>query len=159
MSVVTLSLSTHTISPMMTHSQEEATAVSLLTTIHNTYQTAPEEALACLKQIKHSIIGHDLAKHLYVEHNLIQVLVRILELEHVLKELKLEAGTCIGSLSYGMTRCRSSCRSMVAYLPQLYRRRFLCKEVTPGRCPCALNECSRFVRFTPEVGSNLSPNP
>ncbi|KAF8454981.1 armadillo-type protein [Terfezia claveryi] len=85
----------------MTHSEEEAAAFGLLNTIRNTLQSAPEEALACLKQIKHSLIGHEQAKQLYVDNNIIQVLVRILELEHAPKELKLEAGTCIGSLSYG----------------------------------------------------------
>ncbi|KAF8415744.1 armadillo-type protein [Terfezia claveryi] len=86
----------------MTHSEEEAAAFGLLNTIRNTLQSAPEEALACLKQIKHSLIGHEQAKQLYVDNNIIQVLVRILELEHAPKELKLEAGTCIGSLSYGI---------------------------------------------------------
>jgi len=86
----------------MTHSEEEAAALGLLNTVRNTFQSAPEEALACLKQIKHSLIGHERAKQLYVDNNIIQVVVRILELEHAPKELKLEAGTCIGSLSYGI---------------------------------------------------------
>jgi len=90
----------------MTHSEEEAVAVNLLNTVWNIYQSAPEEALVCLKQIKHSLIGHEQAKQLYVDNNIIQVLVRILEQEHAPNELKLEAGTCIGSLSYGMIYSR-----------------------------------------------------
>lgn len=86
----------------MTHSEEETAALGLLNTVRNTFQSAPDEALACLKQIKHSLIGHEQAKQLYMDNNIIQVLVQILDLEHIPKELKLEAGTCIGSLSYGM---------------------------------------------------------
>lgn len=86
----------------MTHSEEEAAAIALLSTIQNNCQNAPEEALRSLKRVKHSLIGHDESKQLYVDNNIIQLLVRILELEHVPKELKLEAGVCIGSLAYGM---------------------------------------------------------
>lgn len=85
----------------MTHSEEEAAAIGFLNTIQNSCQSAPEEALRCLKRVKHSLIGHDESKQLYVDNNIIQLLVRILGLEPVPKELKLEAGVCIGSLAYG----------------------------------------------------------
>ncbi|KAF8468399.1 armadillo-type protein [Kalaharituber pfeilii] len=85
----------------MAHTEEEAAAVTLINKVQATLQSAPDEALTYLKQIKHSLIGHDQAKKLYVENNIIQLLVKILEVEHGLKDLKLEAGICIGSLSYG----------------------------------------------------------
>lgn len=135
----------------MTHSEEEAIALNLLNTIRHTYQNVPEEALACLKQIKHLLIGHDQAKHLYVDNNIIQILVRILELEHAPKELKLEAGVCIGSLSYGMVTLRRPISFAANEFD--YRRRVLCIKVTTRRCAWAAHRFPQSLDITTQTRS------
>ncbi|KAI5800363.1 armadillo-type protein [Peziza echinospora] len=85
----------------MAISEEGAFATSLLRRLEASYPDSLDDCLATLKTIKHSLIGHEQAKQLFIEKGVIPILVRFLQESNTHQGLKLEAGICIGSLAYG----------------------------------------------------------
>jgi hypothetical protein len=89
----------------MTHSEEESTALALLSQLSVSPFSQPLNTLAALKRLKHELIGHDQKKELFVRLGIVAPLVKILEASGNRDEIwscaRLEAGIAVGSLAYG----------------------------------------------------------
>ncbi|CUS15388.1 unnamed protein product [Tuber aestivum] len=89
----------------MTHSEEESTALALLSQLSVSPFSQPQNTLSALKRLKHELIGHEQKKELFVRLGLVPPLVRILEgagsADEVWSNARLEAGIAVGSLAYG----------------------------------------------------------
>ncbi|KAG0641964.1 armadillo-type protein [Tuber brumale] len=89
----------------MTHSEEESTALALLSQLSVSPFSQPQNTLSALKRLKHELIGHEQKKELFVRLGIVPPLVRILEgtgnADDVWSSARLEAGIAVGSLAYG----------------------------------------------------------
>ncbi|PUU84005.1 armadillo-type protein [Tuber borchii] len=89
----------------MTHSEEESTALALLSQLSVSPFNQPQNTLSALKRLKHELIGHEQKKELFVRLGIVPPLVRILEgtgsADEVWSNARLEAGIAVGSLAYG----------------------------------------------------------
>ncbi|RPB02628.1 ARM repeat-containing protein [Choiromyces venosus 120613-1] len=89
----------------MTHSEEESTALALLSQLSVSPFSQPQNTLSALKRLKHELIGHEQKKELFVRLGIVPPLVRILEgtgnADEVWSNARLEAGIAVGSLAYG----------------------------------------------------------
>lgn len=90
----------------MTHSEEESTALALLSQLSNLSLSQPQSVVTALKRLKHELIGHDQKKDLFVRLGIVPPLVKILEggtrtTDEAWGDARVEAGIAIGSLAYG----------------------------------------------------------
>lgn len=89
----------------MTHSEEESTALALLSQLSNLSLSQPQGVVASLKRLKHELIGHDQKKDLFVRLGIVPPLVKILEggsrMDESWGDARVEAGIAVGSLAYG----------------------------------------------------------
>ncbi|KAI5841460.1 armadillo-type protein [Morchella snyderi] len=90
----------------MTHSEEESTALALLSQLSNLSLSQPQSVVTALKRLKHELIGHDQKKELFVRLGIVPPLVKILEggartTDEAWGDARVEAGIAIGSLAYG----------------------------------------------------------
>ena len=98
----------------MTHSEEESTALLLLSQLTVSPFSQPQNTLSALKRLKHELIGHEQKKELFVRLGIVPPLVRILEgsgnADEVWSNARLEAGIAVGSLAYGIAPSRYTFR-------------------------------------------------
>lgn len=100
----------------MTHSEEESTALALLSQLTVSPFSQPQSTLIALRRLKHELIGHNQKKELFVRLGIVAPLVRILEgagdADEIWESARLEAGIAVGSLAYGKL---SACSAPAGY--------------------------------------------
>lgn len=117
----------------MTHSEEESTALALLSQLSNLSLSQPQGVVASLKRLKHELIGHDQKKDLFVRLGIVPPLVKILEggprMDEAWNDARVEAGIAVGSLAYGKDSTPSTIWPPAGLQTWLSRGRF-CTFIT-----------------------------
>lgn len=91
----------------MTRSEEETNASSLLSRLSNISPASdPGVILSVLRSMKHSMIGHDQNKQLFIRLGVSRTLTEILGYREknagdLWSDARVEAGIVVGSLAYG----------------------------------------------------------
>lgn len=94
----------------MTRPEEEAAASALLSRLSNISPSSdPGVILSVLRSMKHSMIGHDQNKQLFIRLGVSKPLTEILGYREenagdLWSEARVEAGIVVGSLAYGTFR-------------------------------------------------------